>query len=183
MIKCKECGYRISENASACPNCGEPHKTVFGSLIKFLFKLIKFVVILIVAFFLYAKYVNDSNLEQRIKENKEFIRTADTSLEKQEERRKYIDYLIVTGVFSRITDHSESDSPFHDIDVGNKFLSLSEKEQIAILNKVLIYYLIEDDHADKIRLYDASKIVTTYGHSIGAYSVKEGICWSKSYDC
>ena len=26
MIRCKECGYRISDKASACPNCGMPQK-------------------------------------------------------------------------------------------------------------------------------------------------------------
>ena len=26
LIKCKECGREISENANKCPNCGEPIK-------------------------------------------------------------------------------------------------------------------------------------------------------------
>jgi hypothetical protein len=31
MIKCKECGYRISDKASTCPNCGMPQKKKKGS--------------------------------------------------------------------------------------------------------------------------------------------------------
>lgn len=40
MIYCKNCGHAISENATACPNCGEPCENRLGKKDKVVFVLL-----------------------------------------------------------------------------------------------------------------------------------------------
>lgn len=155
LIKCKECGKEVSDNAKSCPHCGAPPSKKTGCL--------TWVIAIFFAFVVFSSITNLSKEStQTNKTQSPPTPTVDKSPEKQAQRKQLLEKLIAQGVFLKIDTMGGTLPKAY---VTPAFYALDIDMKKTFVSVIYAYYFDGNGIGDTVILRDSKT-----GKQIGTFS-------------